>query len=150
MALAVRTSRVVRGIAAASSAVLASFGIALSVTSTAHAAPTDVQFFLPTYGVTAAPPYMLSSAVGGWVIAQTDFEKPGMTRFVSDDANYCFCSIQWRNLSTGETGITQVAPRSMLNRGYVRTGPGVLVASVGIPGTPSFTLLPGAGVWTVP
>ncbi|RZK93336.1 MAG: hypothetical protein EOP30_10565 [Rhodococcus sp. (in: high G+C Gram-positive bacteria)] len=76
MALAVRTSRVVRGIAAASSAVLASFGIALSVTSTAHAAPTDVQFFLPTYGVTAAPPYMLSSAVGGWVIAQTDLLRP--------------------------------------------------------------------------
>ncbi|MFC9841368.1 hypothetical protein ACFVKB_47635 [Rhodococcus sp. NPDC127530] len=150
MAQAVRISRVVRGIAAAFSAVLASFGIALSVTSTADAAPADVQFFLPTFGVTAAPPYMLSSAVGGWVIAQTDPEKPGMTRFVGDDASYCFCSIQWRNLSTGATGTTQVVPRSTLNRGYVPTGPGVLVAAVGIPGTPSVTLLPGAGVWTVP
>ncbi|QSE93940.1 hypothetical protein JWS13_37750 [Rhodococcus pseudokoreensis] len=139
-----------RRIAATSTAVVASLGIALSVNPTAHAAPIDVQFLLPTFGVTAAPPYMLSSAAGGWVIAQTDAERPGMTRFISNDAGYCFCSIQWRNLSTGATGVAQVGLRSTQNRDYVPTGSGVLVASVGIPGTPSFTLLPGAGVWTVP
>jgi hypothetical protein len=143
-----------RSIAAVATAAVASFGIALAGTSTAQAAPSDYQFPLPVAGITADPPFMFATTVHGWLSARTDPATPGVTRFVAGEPIWgCYCSVQWRNLTTGATGITDIrlgGDRVPLN-GYTNTGSGVLVATVGLTGgAMSTTLIQSAGMWTVP
>lgn len=154
MAVAARSMRSRRHFVAASSAIAASVGIVLVASPTAHAAPTDYQFPNPVVGIIAAPPPWYLGPNGGSVAARTDPTSPGLTRFVTGNAG-CSCTVQWRNLTTGATGVSEVGwvldERPI--HGYANTGSGILVASVwpaNYLGTPAITILPTAGSWVVP
>ncbi|MFM1722128.1 twin-arginine translocation signal domain-containing protein [Rhodococcus sp. PAM 2766] len=153
MTVAARSMRSRRHFVAASGAIAASVGIVLAASPPAHAAPTDYQFPNPVVGIIAtAPPWYLASN-GGSVAARTDPTSPGITRFVTGAG--CSCIVQWRNLTTGATGVSEVgwALDDRPLHGYANTGSGMLVASVwpdNSLGRPAITILPTAGSWTVP
>lgn len=83
-----------------------------------------------------------------YMTASTDPATPGVTRFSND--RYCCVFIHWRNISTGAAGIAYLRHTNV----DAHTGSGTVVATVtppdGLPGYPTFMLLPGAGAWTVP
>ncbi len=113
----------------------------------ATATPIDTVFPVPVVGIGVSPPG-LPTAGFMYVIATTDPATPGVTRF-SDDL-HCCGFIHWRNISTGAAGIAYLGYPSV----EAQTGSGTVVATVtvpdGLPGYPAMTLLPGAGIWTVP
>ncbi|MCA1008365.1 hypothetical protein LCL87_21870 [Rhodococcus hoagii] len=113
----------------------------------AAAAPTDTVFPVPIAAVGFYPPG-LPSAGAGHVVAGTDPEMPGVTRFTGH--TFCCVFIHWRNLSTGAADTVYLGYPSV----DANTGSGFVVATVtapdGPPGYPAITVLPGAGGWTVP
>ncbi|RZL73535.1 MAG: hypothetical protein EOP32_36700 [Rhodococcus sp. (in: high G+C Gram-positive bacteria)] len=111
----------------------------------ATAEPTETVFPIPVagvgIGVTGLP-----SAGHFYMTATTDPHTPGVTRV----GPYTGVFVHWRNISTGEGGITYLD-----NPGgtQVRTGSGTVVATVTVPdraGTRVIALVPGAGAWSVP
>lgn len=127
-------------------AVVAGAGAVLLLTAQpAAAAPTDTVFPIPVVwvgrGVTNLPAGDIE-----YITASTDPATPGVTRFTGTPY-----AVHWRNLSTGANGSVIVEWPSV----EVHTGPGIVVATA----TPSdgmlaawsgWTLLAGAGGWTVP
>lgn len=155
MTVAAISSRMRRPFSAASGAIAVSIGIVLVASPTAHAAPTDYQFPNPVVGIIATPPPWYWSPNGGSIAARTDPTSPGITRFVGAPNGGCSCTVQWRNLTTGATGVSEVgwALDDRPIHGYANTGSGILVASVwpdNSLGRPAITILPTAGSWTVP
>ncbi|NKS02539.1 hypothetical protein GS894_23910 [Rhodococcus hoagii] len=126
--------------------VVAGAGAVLLLTAQpAAAAPTDTVFPIPVvwvgHGVTNLPAGDIE-----YITASTDPATPGITRFTGTPY-----AVHWRNLSTGANGSVIVEWPSV----EVHTGPGIVVATA----TPSdgmlavwsgWTLLAGAGGWTVP
>lgn len=111
----------------------------------ATAAPTDTVFQIPVAGVSIGPTGF-PGAGAFYMTATTDPDTPGVTRL----GPYTGTVVQWRNVSTGESGTVYV---DKAYDTYVRTGSGTVVASATIPDGPGYRLLavmPGAGVWTVP
>ncbi|MDI9940348.1 hypothetical protein QM806_33790 [Rhodococcus sp. IEGM 1351] len=111
----------------------------------ATAGPTETVFPIPVagigVGVTGLP-----NAGHFYMTATTDSDTPGVTRV----GPYTGVFVHWRNVSTGEGGITYLD-----NPGgtQVRTGSGTVVAAVTVPdqtGTRVLALVPGAGAWYVP
>ncbi len=118
----------------------------LLVAQPAAAAPTDTVLPIPLAGFSLAP---LPYAGAGYVVASTDPETPGITRF-EPASRFCCVFIHWRNLSTGAADAVYLDYPSV----DARTGSGVVVATVTVPpGPPGYlmiTVLPGAGGWIVP
>ncbi|WJJ14418.1 hypothetical protein P9990_26775 (plasmid) [Prescottella equi] len=118
--------------------VVAGAGAVLLVTAQpAVAAPTDTVFPIPVVwvglGVTNLPAGDIE-----YITARTDPATPGVTRFTGAAR-----AVHWRNLSTGANGSVMVGWPSV----EVRTGPGIVVATAAGWG---WTILAGAGGWTVP
>ncbi|MFX1787051.1 hypothetical protein [Prescottella equi] len=120
--------------------------VLLLMAQPAAAAPTDTVFPIPLAGFSIAP---LPYAGAGYVVASTDPEMPGVTRF-KPASRFCCVFIHWRNLSTGTADTVYLDYPSV----DARTGSGVVVATVtapdGPPGYPVITVLAGAGGWMVP
>lgn len=125
---------------------------------TAGAAPTDTVLPVPVVGLATGPTGFPGPPVAQHVTARTDPAAPGTTLFLGTEMLYCACTVHWRNVTTGATGVvnlwTPFAPHPWPTD-TAQTGSGVLAATItaggvpGIPGTPT-TLLPGGGTWTVP
>lgn len=129
--------------------VVAGAAAALSfVAQPAAAAPTDTVFPIPIAGFGISSPG-LPNAGAGYLIAGTDPETPGVTRF-RPAGTYCCVLVNWRNLSTGAADTVYLGYPSV----DARTGSGIVVATVTAPPpAPGYQLLamfPGVGVWTVP
>ncbi|MFD6065373.1 hypothetical protein [Rhodococcus wratislaviensis] len=111
----------------------------------ATAGPTETVFPIPVAGIGVGVTGLLS-ANHFYMTATTDPVTPGVTRV----GPYAGVFVHWRNISTGEGGITYLD-----NPGgtQVRTGSGTVVATVTVPdqaGTRVIALVPGAGAWYVP
>ncbi|WP_145238558.1 hypothetical protein [Prescottella equi] len=132
--------------------VVAGAGAALLLTAQpAGAAPTDTGFPIPIAVAGFTPPGF-PAAAAGHVVASTDPEMPGVTRFTAR-ALCCFF-VHWCNLSTGAADTVFV---NHTDAGYssadARTGSRPVVATVtastGSPGYPIVTVLRGTGGWMV-
>ncbi|KAF0957206.1 hypothetical protein [Rhodococcus sp. T7] len=111
----------------------------------ATAVPTETVFPIPVAGIGVGVTGLLS-ANHVYMTATTDPDTPGVTRV----GPYTGVFVHWRNISTGEGGITYLD-----NPGgtQVRTGSGTVVAAVTVPdqaGTRVLAFVPGAGAWYVP
>ncbi|MDX5970032.1 hypothetical protein SIM91_43520 [Rhodococcus opacus] len=116
----------------------------------AAAVPTDTVLPLPVAGIATGPTGLYLPLVGQHVTATTDTELPGITRFAGTE-RHCACAIHWRNLTTGATGTANLWFGAGTSGGTAVTGSGVLVATVTTSGVGwPITVLPGAGLWTVP
>ncbi|MFC9519170.1 hypothetical protein ACFTSD_25875 [Nocardiaceae bacterium NPDC056970] len=122
--------------------------VVLAAAGPAAAAPCDTVFPIPLAGVGISAPG-LPTAGAGYLIAGTDTEMPGVTRF-RPAGIYCCVVIHWRNLSTGMADTVYLGYPSV----DAYTGSGVVVATVTpppvTPGYVPLAILPGAGIWTVP
>lgn len=116
----------------------------------AAAAPTDTVLPIPVAGIATGPTGLLLPLVGQHVTATTDPDLPGITRFAGTE-RACACAIHWRNLTTGATGTANLWFGPPTSGGTAVTGSGILVATVTTSGVGwPITVLPGAGLWTVP
>ena len=141
-----RTSNVLPRRRSSIAVVLVGLGVLfLGVAPVATAAPTDTVLPVPVIGITNLPTGFLSP-VYSQVTVRTDPEAPGITEF----AEYCVCTVHWRNLTTGAAGA--VSPSRFT--GPVLTGSGTVVTVLTVNGLSDrvgvLTALPGAGTWNVP
>lgn len=120
-----------------------------------RAAPTDEVLAVPIAGLFNGATGLTGPPAIAYITARTDPDEPGVTRFRCDEnpSTVCPVVVHWVNLSTGASGAADLwfGPSP---KGEARTGSGRVAAVVtagGVPGllTP-ITLLPGAGVWSVP
>lgn len=130
--------------------VLAALALVLAGMPRAAAAPTDTVLPLPVAGVATGPTGLGGPLVAQHVTATTDPDTPGITRFAGTERP-CACAIHWRNVTTGATGVANLWFGPRTSGATAVTGSGILVATL----TPSgngwpITVLPGAGLWTVP
>ncbi len=95
-----RTSHALPGRRMSSTAVLVALAaLFLGAAPVASAAPVDTALPVPVVGITTLPTG-LPSLVYTQVTVRTDPERRGVTEFVG----YCFCTVHWRNMSTGVGG----------------------------------------------
>jgi len=139
-----RTSHALPGRRTSITTVLVGLGaLFLSAAPVATAAPADTALPVPVVGITTLPTGF-PSLVYAQVTVRTDPERRGVTEFVG----YCFCTVHWRNMSTGVGGtvVPAVKPTPVV------TGSGTLVAAMTVDGRSgvAVTALPGAGTWNVP
>lgn len=87
------------------------------------ATPADTVFPIPLAGVGIVVPG-LPTVGAGYLIAGTDTDTPGITRF-RPAGTYCCMVIHWRNLSTGAADTVYLGYPSV----DAYTGPGVVVAT---------------------
>ena len=129
----------------AAGAAVAVAGALLFGAPQAAAVPTETVFPIPIAGISVGVTGLLSAG-HFYMTATTDPDTPG----IALAGPYTGVFVHWRNISTGEGGITYLD-----NPGgtQVRTGSGMVVAAITVPdgpGTRILALLPGAGAWSVP
>ncbi|MEN0139264.1 MAG: hypothetical protein AAGC80_29210 [Rhodococcus sp. (in: high G+C Gram-positive bacteria)] len=140
-----RTHHRLGGTSLVAGAAVAVAGTLLLAAPPATAEPTETVFPLPVAGIGVGATGLIS-ANHFYMTATTDPDRPGVTRV----GPYTGVFVHWRNISTGEGGVTYLD-----NPGgtQVRTGSGTVVAAVTVPdqaGTRVLALVPGAGAWSVP
>ncbi len=117
----------------------------------AAAAPVDATTLTRVVGSGSTGSFGYGGALVNETVSVTvDPERPGTSTF--HGSMWCYCTVDWTNLSTGARGTVELPVRPMIGGGLsgnpvAETGSGRIVAVVTAPG---FTYLPGGGSWTVP
>lgn len=141
------------GMQAIGAALLTMIGLSSVGAPSASAVPVDTMFPVPVAGIHISA-YAHWPAGSAHVVATTDTTMPGLTKFTRTSAYSpapgCACVVNWRNLTTGAAGTTDLLGNT---QAPVTTGSGQLIGAATFHsylGGIDVTFLPGVGAWVVP